>query len=92
MSPSIHPFNSAFLWVGSWWQQAKHGLPVVPLPGNVFQLLLGDPEVYEIYNPSSDFWVSPGVSSPLHMPRTPSSYPVYNTSHYSVCSFIGSFK
>ena len=36
-----------FSGVGLQWQQAEEGIPDAPFPSNTFQLLLGDPEVFQ---------------------------------------------
>lgn len=42
---SIHLFSSAYLLIGSWWQQAKQGIPDVSLTIKAFQFLLVEPKV-----------------------------------------------
>ena len=59
--------------VGSQQQQAKQGIPVIPLPSNAFQPLLRDPEAFPdqlryIISPSES-WIYPRVSSQLDVPR-----------------------
>lgn len=43
---SIHARYDLWSGAGWWWQQAQQGGADVPLPSNVFQLLLGDPEAF----------------------------------------------
>lgn len=42
---SIQLLSSAYLLIGSWWQQAKRGIPDVSLTIKAFQFLLGEPKV-----------------------------------------------
>jgi len=67
---SIHP--SIFFRLSgprSQWQQTQQGPRDFLLPSNDPLLLLGDPRPDEIYNPSSGFWVCPGVSSQPDLSR-----------------------
>ena len=72
---SLSTLSFSFRWsvVGSRWKQAKQGVPDVPLPGKDFQHppegFWGVPRPNETCNPSSEFWVCPGVSSQLVLPR-----------------------
>jgi len=73
--PSIHPSILICLsGAGSWWQPAKQGPPGFLLPSHTLVPPGGSrgvPRPDEIYNPSSGFWVCPGVSSQLDVPGKP---------------------
>lgn len=59
-SSSIRPSSSTYLGL----DQAEQDIPGALLPSNTFQFLCGDTQP-ERYNPSSNFWVYPGVFSEM---------------------------